>query len=121
MQDESTPRDFWNPFEPTNRDIQRTKVLAEKNPVIAGVITFLFLPLGMIYLSRGVNNLKILFYSFIASFLVGGFISSISSSEAEALKKANKLGNLMGLAGGITIVAENVRCVTLARQRLDSK
>ncbi len=121
MRDESTPRDFWNPFEPTNRDIQRTKVLAGKNPVIAGVITFLFLPLGMIYLSRGVNNLKILLYSSIASFLMGGFIISISSSEAETLKTANKLGNLMGLAGGITIVAENVRCVTLARQRLDSK
>ena len=46
------PDNKWNPFIPTKRDIQRTDELAAKNVAVAGILTFLFAPAGLIYLNR---------------------------------------------------------------------
>ena len=70
---ESNP---WNPFEPTRRDIRRTKELSQKNPVVAGILGF-FPLFGMLYLNRGVNCLKILGYVFVSAFM----FALISNSE----------------------------------------
>ncbi|MEH2057275.1 MAG: hypothetical protein V7K97_14165 [Nostoc sp.] len=106
----------WNPFLPTKRDISRTEELAQKSPIVAGVLTF-FLPLAcMIYLNRGVNNLKILGYVFVTAFIVG-----IASYEGKASGKTQGIGNLVGLCGQVAIITENVKAVTLARKRLASQ
>lgn len=103
-----TPHSPWNPFLPTKRDISRTKELAEKSPIVAGVLTLFLLPAAMIYLNRGVNNLKILGYVFVAGFMIGIF-------------SYKDKGHLIGLCGQVAIVTENVKAVTLARKRLASK
>ena len=36
----------WNPFIAKQRDIGRTEELAAKNPITAGVLSFLFFQLG---------------------------------------------------------------------------
>ena len=101
----------WNPFLPTNRDIERTEELASKNPVIAGLLTFLMLPLGMLYLNRGINGLKILGYTFLAAFIVGAANYNKSDEELEAMS------NSIGVMGSIAAIAESTRAVTLARKR----
>lgn len=103
---ESNP---WNPFEPTQRDIQRTNELSQKNHVVAGVLSLFFLPVGMIYLNRGINSLKILGYVFVFAFV----FALMSNSEEEAAE----IGNGIGVLGSITIVAEQVNTVIKARQR----
>lgn len=108
----SSEASIWNPFIPTKRDIERTEELAKKNATVAGLLTFFFLPLGMLYLNRGVNNLKILGYVFLICFVVG-FLSYDSKNE----KKLEEMGNFFGLCGQIALITENVRAVTLARQR----
>ncbi|MBN3896672.1 MAG: hypothetical protein HWQ41_15805 [Nostoc sp. NOS(2021)] len=111
-----TPNSPWNPFLPTKRDISRTEELAQKSPIVAGVLTF-FLPLAcMIYLNRGVNNLKIFGYIFVTAFIVG-----IVSYEGKASGKTQGIGNLVGLCGQVAIITENVKAVTLARKRLASQ
>jgi hypothetical protein len=107
----------WNPFVPTERDINRTEELAKKDPVMAGFLTFLLLPAAMIYLNRGVNNLKILAYVFVAAFFVafGTYNSKNRESEADVLC------NIVGFAGSIAAIIENSRSVTLARKRLASR
>lgn len=75
-------------------------------------MTFFFLPAAMIYLNRGVNNLKILGYVFLIAFTMGTVF----------YKKDNKqqldiMSNVVGLTGNIAIIAENTRAVTLARKR----
>jgi hypothetical protein len=104
----------WNPFLPTERDINRTEELAKKDPVMAGFLAFLFLPAAMIYLNRGVNNLKILAYVFVVAFTIG-FTMSSNKREGE------NLGNLVGMAGSIAVITENARSVALARKRLASR
>ena len=104
--EESNP---WNPFLPTQRDIQRTKELSQKNAVVAGVLSFLFAPFGMLYLNRGINGLKIFGYVFICAFV----FALASSSEEEAGEVAEGIGFI----GGIAIVVEQVNTVTKARQR----
>ena len=103
---ESNP---WNPFEPTQRDIQRTKELSQKNPVVAGILTFLLLPVGMIYLNRGVNSLKIIGY--VSAF---AFIFALASDPEDLTNEASE-----GIAyiGGIVATVEQVNAVTKARQR----
>ncbi|GAA6618698.1 hypothetical protein [Scytonema sp. NUACC26] len=108
----STESSPWNPFVPTKRDIERTEELAKKNPTIAGFLTFFFLPLGMVYLNRGVNNLKIVGYVFLLGFAIG-----LVSYDGKNDKQLNALGNFVGLCGQIALITENVRAVTLARQR----
>ena len=103
---ESNP---WNPFEPTQRDIQRTNELSQKNHVVAGILSFLFLPAAMIYLNRGINSLKILGYFFLCIFV----FALMSNSEEEAAE----IGDGISVLGSITIVAEQVNTVIKARQR----
>ena len=100
---------IWNPFIPTERDIKRTEKLAQKNPVVAGILSLLLLPIGLVYLNRGVNSLKILGYVFALAFLVG--LSSPSEEEAE------EIGEGIGYLGAIAITVEQVRTVTEARKR----
>ncbi|MEA5598490.1 hypothetical protein [Rivularia sp. UHCC 0363] len=101
---------IWNPFQPTKRDIDRTEQLAKKNPVIAGLLTFFFLPAAMLYLNRGVNNLKILGYVFVLAFAIA-IVSEVSEN------KSDKQPQIIGLLGNIAIIAENIRTITLARKR----
>lgn len=103
----------WNPFLPTDRDFQRTEELSKKNPVVAGVLTCIFPPAGLIYLNRGVNYLKILGYVFIFAFC----IALISDTE----ETAEDAGEVVGLAGSIALIAESVNCVTQARNRSKNK
>ncbi|MEH2322206.1 MAG: hypothetical protein V7K32_01110 [Nostoc sp.] len=111
-----TPDSPWNPFLPTKRDIRRTEELAEKSPVVAGILTFFLVPAAMIYLNRGVNNLKILGYVFVTAFMV----SIVSYKENDA-GKMEGMSNLVGFCGQVAIITENVKAVTLARKRLASK
>ncbi|BAY09629.1 hypothetical protein NIES2098_27920 [Calothrix sp. NIES-2098] len=105
----------WNPFIPTQRDIKRSEELAEKNPVVAGVLTFFFAPAAMIYLNRGVNNLKIIGYVFAICFMLGLVSYNKNDKELEAM------GNVVGLCGQIALITENIKAVTLARKRLGYK
>lgn len=104
----------WNPFIPTQRDIGRTEELAAKNPITAGVLSFLFFPAGLVYLNRGVNTLKILGYVFAAGFVLG----IVSNSNNENTKNPS---NLVSLIGTGAITAEQVMAVNKARQRLKEK
>ena len=101
----------FNPFLPTRRDIERTDELARKNPVLAGFLTFFLLPLGMLYLNRGVNGLKILGYTFIVAFIVGATNYNKSDKELEAMSEP------VGVIGSIAAIVESTRAVTLARKR----
>jgi hypothetical protein len=106
----------WNPFAPTKRDIERTEKLAGKSPVIAGVLAFFFPIAAMIYLNRGINNLKILGYLFVISF-------SLSMITAVVVKEASDeqiapLSTALSVGGTIALTAEQIRAVTLARKRL---
>ncbi|AFY52656.1 hypothetical protein Riv7116_0041 [Rivularia sp. PCC 7116] len=101
----------WNPFVPTARDIERTDELAGKNPAIAGVLSFFLLPAAMIYLNRGINNLKILGYVFVAGVMIGMVTSNRNSRDT------NPAANLIGVLGNIAVIAENTRTITLARKR----
>jgi hypothetical protein len=106
----------WNPFISTKRDISRTEELAKKSPLAAGLLTFLFVPLGMIYLNRGVNSLKILGYIFVFAFMLG--IASYKENNAEEMEG---MSNAVGFCGQVAIITENVRAVNLARKRLGLK
>lgn len=109
----------WNPFAPTKRDIERTEDLAGKNPVIAGVLTIVFSIAAMIYLNRGINNLKILGYLFAISFGIGMIGGVVVSKENE--KQLEPISTALSVGGSIALVTENIRAVTLARKRLLSK
>ena len=111
-QNEDSP---WNPFLPTKRDITRTEELAEKSPLVAGLLTFFLAPAGMIYLNRGVNNLKIIGYVFAICFTLGLISSEKSDKELE------RMGNLVGFCGQVALITENVKAITLARKRLGYK
>ncbi|PHJ69057.1 hypothetical protein VF14_02615 [Nostoc linckia z18] len=111
-----TPDSPWNPFLPTQRDINRTEELAEKSPIVAGVLTFFIAPVAMIYLNRGVNNLKILGYVFVTAFML-----AMASYDEKDPAKVERTGNLVGLCGQVALITENVKAVTLARKRLGSK
>jgi len=107
----------WNPFAPTKRDIERTEKLAEKSPVVTGVLGILFPVVAMIYLNRGRNSLKILGYLFVISFSIGvvAAVSKVSQKQLAPITHALSLG------GSIVLTTENIRAVTLARKRLPSK
>ena len=109
----SSAEKSWNPFISTKRDIERTDELASKNAVLAGTLSFVFVPAGLIYLNRGVNSLKILGYVLAASFMFG------LVTKAEGNSK--DLGNLLGLIGTGAITAEQVMAVNKARQRSQEK
>ncbi len=106
---ESKESAAWNPFVPTLRDIDRTEQLAKKNPIIAGVLAFLFVPAAMIYLNRGINPLKIFGYA-----LIVGFALSISAKSEES---AFNIGKGVGNVANIVIVVENVNAINQARKR----
>ncbi|RUT08356.1 hypothetical protein DSM106972_015240 [Dulcicalothrix desertica PCC 7102] len=103
----------WNPFLPTKRDIERSEELSKKEPWVAGVLSFLLLPAAMIYLNRGVNNLKIVGYVFVIAFAVG-----LTTYNSKNEKELDAIGNLIGVCGQIAATAENIRAVTLARKRV---
>jgi hypothetical protein len=105
----------WNPFTPTERDVQRTEELAKKNPTVAGILAFILPVAAMIYLNRGVNSVKILGYLFAIGFMVG------FTNYKQPKKQLELIGNGIGTLGGIAIIVENVRCVTLAHKRLASQ
>ena len=110
--DEESNSDYaFNPFLPTRRDIERTDELARKNPVQAGFLTFFLLPLGMLYLNRGINGIKILGYTFIVAFMLG--IANYNKSD----KQVEAMGESVGVIGGIAAIVESTRTVTLARKR----
>ncbi|MBW4507134.1 MAG: hypothetical protein KME64_11560 [Scytonematopsis contorta HA4267-MV1] len=105
----------WNPFTPTERDVQRTEELANKNPTVAGILAFVVPVAAMFYLNRGVNNVKIIGYVVAICFVVG------FTSYKQPKKQLEQIGNGIGTLGAIAIIVENVRCVTLARKRLASQ
>ncbi|MEA5525227.1 hypothetical protein [Nodularia spumigena] len=115
-QSEDSP---WNPFIPTKRDINRTEELAKKSPVVAGLLTFFITPAAMIYLNRGVNNLKILGYVFVIAFMLG--LASYKENEENNTAKMEMIGNVVGFGGSIALITENVKAITLARKRLGFK
>ncbi len=102
----------WNPFVPSTRDITRTNELAQKNEVLAGVLSFIFFPAGLIYLNRAINPLKIFGYTIILSVLVK--MGSSSNPEENST-------NFISLLGISAITAEQVIAVKSARQRLGGK
>lgn len=118
----------FNPFVPTKRDIQRTEELATKNPVIAGLLGFLF-PIGVcIYLNRISNNLKInLYFLILAAPIMFAFLSEPKKSyENEEqfledvdriIQKYSPIMSGVSFLGNIAMMAENTRAVTLARKR----
>ena len=109
------PDNKWNPFIPTKRDIQRTDELAAKNVAVAGILTFLFAPAGLIYLNRGVNALKIVGYVFAVSFAIGLIAQPKEDSDSYSI------GQLVGSIGGIAMTAEQIMAVNKAQQRLQKK
>ncbi|MEM7725969.1 MAG: hypothetical protein AAF208_06295 [Cyanobacteria bacterium P01_A01_bin.45] len=108
----------WNPFEPTQRDIKRTEKLATKNPAIAGILSFFFVPFAMLYLNRGINNLKIAGYTFIITILLIGMtgVKTYDKSD-DKLDIAKAAINLVSFTSSVAMVLENIRAVTLARKR----
>lgn len=109
------PDNKWNPFIPTERDIQRTNELAAKNVAVAGILTFLFALAGLIYLNRGVNALKIIGYVFAVSFAIGLIAQPREDSDSYSI------GQLVGSIGGIAMTAEQIIAVNKAQQRLQKK
>jgi len=99
----------WNPFCPTQRDLNRTEELAKKNTFVAGFLTAIFPLFGLIYLNRGVNFLKILGYVFVLAFAVGITIESEETAES--------IGEVIGLGGNVALVAEQIGSVTQAKKR----
>lgn len=102
-----------NPFSPTKRDIDRTEELANKNAVIAGLLTFFVFPFSMFYLNRGVNTLKILGSGLVIGLLIGLGLGYSNKSD----KQVEKVSTIVGVAIGIAAAAESHRAVTLASQR----
>ena len=109
------PDNKWNLFIPTERDIQRTNELVAKNVTVAGILTFLFAPAGLIYLNRGVNALKIVGYVFAVSFAIGLIAQPNEDSDSYSI------GQLVGSIGGIAMTAEQIMAVNKAQQRLQKK
>ena len=107
---ESLESNPWNPFETTPRDMKRTEQLAKKNSVIAGVLTFFFIPAAMIYLNRGVNSLKILAYAFVL-----GTTFAVLTSETE--EQAFQTGQKVGFVANIVVIVENINTINKARKR----
>jgi hypothetical protein len=99
----------WNPFITTKRDIVRTSELGSKNAVVAGALTFIFFPAGLLYLNRGINSLKIIGYIFAVSFLL--------SIVTKADENSPNFSSLISLIGTGAITFEQVMAVKKARQR----
>ena len=104
---ESNP---WNPFAPTKRDLQRSEELSQKNALVAGILTFLFTPFGMLYLNRGVNCLKILGYTFVLVFAV--------VLIEESPEQGDPAIGLIGSLANIVLVTEQVNSINRARERV---
>lgn len=104
------PKNLWNPFIPTEKDLERTKELADKNSVIAGVLSFVFLPAGLFYLHRAVNSLKIFGYVIVASIIL--------SLGAETEEDFEDISSLISFLGIVAITTEQVITVNKARARL---
>ena len=102
----------WNPFIPTKRDLERTDELAQKDPIITGVLSYLFLPAGLIYLNRAVNPLKIFGYTIFLSI----FFTTIFSSKKNE-DDSNPLVGFIAFVGMSGWTAEQVITVNKARQR----
>ncbi|QFS52874.1 SHOCT domain-containing protein [Nostoc sphaeroides] len=111
--DNNTKLNAWNPFISTQRDIARTNELAAKNPAVAGILTFIFIPAGLFYLNRGRNFFKIFGY-----FLAVSFILNLVTKPSEDSKGVSTFISLI-TAGAIT--TEQVMAVNKARQRLQEK
>ncbi|BAZ47369.1 hypothetical protein NIES4102_44150 (plasmid) [Chondrocystis sp. NIES-4102] len=103
----------WNPFVPTEKDLVRTEELANKNAVMAGVLSFVFFPVGLIYLNRAINSLKILGYTVAISLILG-----LSTNTEE---NSNDLSNLVSCLGLGALTTEQVMTVNKARARRQGK
>ena len=103
-------KNLWNPFIPTEKDLEKTKYLADKNPVIAGILSFIFFPAGLFYLHRAVNSLKILGYVIVASIIL--------SLGAETEEDFEDISNLISFLGIVALTTEQVITVNKARTRL---
>ncbi|MEH1806009.1 SHOCT domain-containing protein [Nostoc sp.] len=104
---------LYNPFIPTKRDIQRTNELAAKNTILAGTLTFVFIPAGLFYLNRDINCLKIVGYIFAVSF--------IFAVLTKANEESKGISNIISVIGAGAITAEQVMAVNKARQRLQEQ
>ena len=104
-----TKSNSWNPFAPTERDLQRTEELSQKNALVAGILTFFFTPFGMLYLNRGVNCMKIMGYTFILIFVV--------VLMEESPEQGNPAINFIGSVANIAIVVEQVNSINQARKK----
>ena len=113
----------WNPFLPTQRDINRTEELAKKSSTVASILAFLFYPMAMIYLNRGVNNLKIFGYTLLTSFTLAMVltINSYDKSDRELDKMIETAGKVVNVFAVGAHIVESSRAVTLARKRKKSQ
>ena len=109
----------WNPFLPTQRDIDRTEELAKKSSNVAFLLALLFPPIAMIYLNRGVNNLKIIGYTLVISFAVGIVlgISFYDESDKEFNTMAKTIGVVLRVSAFAAHGVESSRAVSLAQKR----
>jgi hypothetical protein len=110
----------WNPFSPTERDIQRTQELAKKNIALAGSLCFFAPVFCMLYLNRGINNLKIIGYACLVGATIGATSVNIENSENRT-KYFDEMIGITNIFSSISLIAENIRSVTLARKRLASQ
>lgn len=101
----------WNPFEPTQRDIERTEQLAEKNRMISGIFAYCFPIITMIYLGRGVNTLKILAYTFLSIMAIVLVCPELEEDTYEGIAET------VGFVAAIAITWENVNTINQARER----
>jgi hypothetical protein len=107
------PKNPWNPFVPTEKDLVRTEELASKNAVIAGVLSFVFFPAGLIYLNRAINSLKILGYMVAVSLIL-----SLGTNTKE---NSDDLSNLVSCLALGALTTEQVMTVNKARTRQQGK
>lgn len=101
--------EIWNPFIPTERDLSRANELAQKNLILTGVLTFIFFPVGLIYLNRAINPLKIFGYTFILSIVFG--LGGSSRAKEDFI-------NFVYLLGIGTMTAEQVITIKSASKKL---
>lgn len=105
------PKNFYNPFNPTARDYERTQKLAAKNLAAVIIGGFFLSPIASsLYLGRAANLLKIYVYMFIASMTI---ILTVVPNEAEA----KKVGQSIGYVTSLVAAAEQVNAVKQARKR----
>lgn len=102
---------FWNPFIPTERDLTRTNILANKKVAVVVIFGLLLSPLASaLYLNRFLNTFKILGYVCFLSMALG-----YGHDVDERYLK--KIAHGIGVLGSIATVAEQSLAIKNARLR----